>query len=121
MTAIIKKNDRVTVGPIFRSLDRGRFGELKEADFRSACRRMGIELSQSNVSKLQEVLDKKRTGYLKYGPIVHHLSGMPTKEFINPAITKLAYFIQSQDLEVQEFKRLLVSGNESTLRQTEFK
>ena len=46
---------------------------------------------------------------------------MPTKEFINPAIIKLAYFIQSQDLEVSEFKRLLVSGNESTLRQTEFK
>ena len=70
MTSWLKKNDRVTVGPIFRSLDRGRFGELKEADFRNACRRMGIELSQSNLSKLQEVLDKKRTGYLKYGPIV---------------------------------------------------
>ena len=52
MEAWVKKYDRITVGGIFRSLDRGRFGELKQEDFGRAFQRIGIALSQSNLQKL---------------------------------------------------------------------
>ena len=45
MTAWVEKHDRLTVAGIFRSLDRGGFGELNEANFSKACERIGIALT----------------------------------------------------------------------------
>jgi len=49
MAAWLHKHDRITIGGIFRSLDRGGFGELREREFAKACERMGILLSSSNL------------------------------------------------------------------------
>ena len=70
MSAWVHKHDRITVGGIFRSLDRGGFGELREREFAKACERIGIALSSSNLQKLKSVLDHRSTSYLKYGPLV---------------------------------------------------
>ena len=70
MTAWLQKHDRISVAGIFRSLDRGGFGELREAEFKKACERMGILLSARDVQKLKTVLDHRSTSYLKYGPLV---------------------------------------------------
>ncbi len=70
MSAWLEKHNRVTIGPIFRSLDRGGFGELREKEFSRACDRMGIDLSKNDLKLLRSVLDHRSTGYLKYKPIV---------------------------------------------------
>ena len=49
MTTWLQKHDRITIGGIFRSLDRGGFGELREREFAKACERMGMSLSTSNI------------------------------------------------------------------------
>jgi len=104
MTAWLKKHDRVSVGGIMRSLDRGGFGELRESEFAKACERMGISLSASNMRMLKSVLDHRSTGYLKYGPLVQQLAGMPAKEFLDPAIEKLAELVRSKDYLPNDFK-----------------
>ena len=70
MTRWLRKHDRITVPGIFKSLDRGGFGELRESEFAKACERMGIALSPGNIQKLKSVLDHRSTGYLKYAPLV---------------------------------------------------
>ena len=107
MTTWLQKHDRITIGGIFRSLDRGGFGELREREFAKACERMGMSLSTSNIQKLKTVLDHRSTSYLKYGPLVQQLSGIPTKEFLNPAIEKLAEYVRTKDLLPQDFTNLI--------------
>ena len=70
MSAWVHKHDRVTVGGIFRSLDRGGFGELREREFAKACERIGISLSAKDLKLLKSVLDHRSTGYCKYKPLV---------------------------------------------------
>ena len=70
MTKWLEKHDRISFAGIFRSLDRGAFGELRERDFGRACERMGISLTSSDLQKLKSVLDHRSTGYYKYKPLV---------------------------------------------------
>lgn len=70
MTAWLQKFNRISVGGIMRSLDRGGFGELRESEFKNACERMGMSISVGNMRLLKSVLDHRSTGYVKYGPLV---------------------------------------------------
>lgn len=88
-------------------MDRGGFGELREREFAKACERMGILLSSSNLQKLKTVLDHRSTSYLKYGPLVQQLSGIPTKEFLSPAIEKLAELVRTKDYLPDDFKQII--------------
>lgn len=121
MTSWLQKHDRITVGGIFRSLDRGGFGELREREFAKACERMGISLSTSNLQKLKSVLDHRSTSYLKYGPLVQQLSGIPTKEFLNPAIEKLAELVRTKDFLPQDFTNLIDPRSNGQMKHTDFK
>ena len=91
------------MGGIFRSLDRGGFGELREREFSKACERMGVSLTSQNLQKLKTVLDPRSTGYLKYGPLVQQLTGIPAKAFLDPAIEKLAEYARTKDLLPEDF------------------
>ena len=121
MEAWVKANDRVTVGGIFRSLDRGRFGELRAEDFARAFRRIGIEVTSSSLEKLQRVLDPRSTGYFKYGPIVKQLTGMPAIEFINSKVLTIANFVVKQDLLKEELVEMLDERRKGKLAQQDFK
>ena len=70
MTDWLQKHDRISFAGIFRSLDRGSFGELREREFAKACARMGIALTSSDLQKLKSILDHRSTGYFKYKPLV---------------------------------------------------
>ena len=107
MMAWVEKHDRLTVAGIFRSLDRGGFGELNEANFYKACERIGIALTPGNMRELKSVLDHRSTGYLKYRPLVQQLSGVPAKEFLAPEVEKLSELVRIKDYIVEDFKQLI--------------
>ena len=86
-----------------RSLDRGGFGELRESEFKSAFERMGISLSVGNMRLLKSKLDHRSTGYLKYNPLIQQLSGIPAKEFLEPAYEKLAELVRTKDYLSEDF------------------
>ena len=121
MSAWLLKHDRVTVGGIFRSLDRGGFGELREREFAKACERMGISLSAKDLKLLKSVLDHRSTGYCKYKPLVQQLSGMPAKEFLDPAIEKLAELARSKDYLEEDFKQLIDPRQRGKMSHRDFK
>ena len=107
MTAWLQKFNRVSVGGILRSLDRGGFGELRESEFAKAFERMGIALSAKDIELLRGALDQRRTGYLKYGPLIQQLAGIPAKEFIDVRIEKLAEYARTKDFLPDDFKQLI--------------
>ena len=100
----LTKNDRLTVRPIFHSVDQGGFGEIKEATFVKAFARLGIQLKPSEITLLKKVLDPRQVGFLKYTPLVNNLQGIPQKEFVSPAIEKLALYAISKDLTRDKFR-----------------
>ena len=65
----LKRNDRISIKPIFASLDRGNFGELKPEDFERALIRMGIVLNKKEMQLLSSVLDPRGIGFIKYLPL----------------------------------------------------
>lgn len=121
MSDWLDKHNRITVGAIFRSLDRGGFGELREKEFSRACDRMGIDLSRTDLKLLKSVLDHRSTGYLKYKPLVQQLSGMPAKVFLDPAIEKLAEYVRQKDLLAEEFQQLLDPRLRGQVKYRDFK
>jgi hypothetical protein len=74
----IKSNPRITVSSIFRSLDKGNFGELSEQDMARGFAKIGVVLKPAEFRLLKEKLDPRSVGYLKIEPLVRQLQGIPT-------------------------------------------
>ena len=121
MYAWLQKYNRVSVGGIFKSLDRGGFGELRESEFSKACERMGIALSPRDLQKLKSCLDHRSTGYLKYGPLVQQMAGIPAKEFLDPTIQKLAELCREKDYLRADFVQLVDPQGTQVLNNADFR
>lgn len=61
---------RLSIGPIFKALDRQNHGDLKEQQFVIALDKIGISLKAAELNLLKACLDVKATGYIKYEPLI---------------------------------------------------
>lgn len=77
MRAWLTRNDRLTIKSIFESLDKDNFGELSIEKFEIAMKKIGIKLRLSEKRIIQEVLDPRNIGYIRYRPLIKELSGIP--------------------------------------------
>lgn len=121
LTKWFTKNNRITVGLILKSLDRGGFGELRDREFNMAFERMGVVLSATDNKFLKSVLDHRTTGFLKYGPLVRQLQGIPTKDFLFSGLEKLAELVRQKDLLREDFTYMVDSRTRGVLQYSEYK
>lgn len=94
----LKNNERITVRGIFQSLDKGCFGELKPEQVTKAFEKIGVTMQPQELNLLKEKLDPRNIGYLKIEPLIRQLSGIPSQEFINLKIVKVAHLVDARDL-----------------------
>lgn len=111
----IKQNPRLTVGSIFRSLDKGNFGELSEQQITAGFEKMGILLKPAELRLLKEKLDPRSVGYLKIEPLIRQLQGIPSQDFLLRPIQKLAMLVESRDLTRVQFRSLIDSNHNENL------
>jgi Ca2+-binding EF-hand superfamily protein len=100
--AWLEANPRITFKEIFRSLDKGNFGDLKESDFLQAFQRIGVELTPDEVKLLKQKLDLKANNLFEIAPLLRVLSGIPTKQFLPLGLINMANFVITQDWSVEE-------------------
>lgn len=89
----LEKNDRITFREILRSADKGNFGDLKESEFISCFKKMGIKLTPEEIRLLKQKLDLKSNNLFEYLPLLKALSGFPTKQFLPLSLIKFAKFV----------------------------
>ena len=82
---------------------------------------MGIALTNSDLQKLKSILDHRSTGYFKYKPLVQQLSGIPSKEFLDPTIEKLAELARSKDLMPEDFESQIDLRHVGMMNHRDFK
>jgi hypothetical protein len=61
------------VRTIFESLDLQNFGELTDAKFETALRKIGVDMRPKEKRMLKEVLDPRNIGFMKYRPLLREL------------------------------------------------
>lgn len=105
--AWFKENDRISYPLIFKSLDRGNFGDLREEQLISAFKRMGISLTPSEVKLLQEKLDLHNNKLFEISPLIRVLSGVPTKQFLPSSLLSIASIALSKDLTKDLLKKTI--------------
>lgn len=82
---------------------------------------MGIALTSGDLQKLKSILDHRSTGYYKYKPLVQQLSGIPSREFLEPSIEKLAELARSKDFMPEDFESLIDPRHDGMMKHREFK
>ena len=63
----------------------------------------------------------RSTGYLKYGPLVQELAGIPHEDFLHPIIKKLADWCRRKDVMPDEFKRRVDDRRQGRVTHSSFK
>ena len=102
----------MTVRSIFESLDLQNFGELNEAKFETALRKVGVDLRAKEKRLLKDILDPRNIGFMKYKPILRELQGVPQLDFIsNEVVRRAKSVIEARDLDEAQFKRLIDPKN----------
>ena len=116
----VSHNHRLSVGPIFYSLDKGNFGELNETQFTKAFERIGLTLRQGELRILREKLDPRSVGYYKIDPIVRQLTGIPTIDFMPKPLLKLGHLVEDSDLNRNQFRSMISSITTENMSYEEF-
>jgi len=102
------ENQSLTVRTIFESLDLQNFGELTDAKFEIALRKIGVDMRPKEKRMLKEVLDPRNIGFMKYRPLLRELQGIPQLDFISNEVTRLAVqIVEVRDLDEPLFKKLV--------------
>ena len=120
LTQWLQTQNRLTVGPIFRSLDKANHGDLKPEVFSQALEKIGITVKDSEMKVLRQYLDTKNCGYLRYEPLVRELQGIRCEEFIIAPLRKLASLCESRDFTRERFTRLIDPRQMVNLSHQEF-
>jgi len=115
----LQRNERLTLRSIFESLDKENFGELSTDKFDTAMLKIGVRLRQNEKRILQDILDPRHIGFMRYRPLVKELQGIPQLEFMTKEVFKLAKLVEARDLTEREFKNLIDPRHEESMNLTQ--
>lgn len=117
----LEKNPRLSFREVFRSLDKGNFGDLKESDFLQAFQRIGVLLTSEEIRLLKQKLDLKANNLFEIAPLMRVISGIPTKQFLPLSLIKLAVFVKEMDWTKDDADKKIDARKRGSFEIDEFK
>ena len=96
----LQKNNRLTVGSIFRSLDINCFNQLNKEQMSQGFEKIGFNIKNSELNILAEYIGEH--GFLKYEPLVREFEGIPMEHFIIAPMKKLAKLVLERPMPITQ-------------------
>lgn len=103
----------MSIDLIFKQLDKYNIGELNKDEFKSAFKKIGIDLQEFELRLLKEKLDLRNNDKYEYTDLLKVLRGVPIKLFLPQSMQKMAELVLSRDHDKNDLRRIIANSEKT--------